>query len=302
LNDLSAFAVNKPMTLPATQEPPTRLSESQKSALVKLLGDEDTAIYQVIRGKIISCGTEAVQWVRPHTLSSDPLLRRRAQEIVQHFARQEADNRFVGFCLSHGEDLDLEDGCWLLARTQYPDINMAAYRALLDSFAEDLRERLRSLTAPTGMLGAINDYMFGDLGFSGNQENYYDPDNSYLNRVVDRRTGNAVSLCTLYWLLARRLRLPLVGIGIPGHFLCRYQSSKEAIFIDVFSRGRLLTRAECVRHLQQSSHGFQESYLHPTSPRRTLWRVCSNLRHSYTHMDCEAETDRIQRYLVALAK
>jgi regulator of sirC expression with transglutaminase-like and TPR domain len=251
---------------------------------------------------LLSDGQLAIGWLRPHTLSSDPVPRRRSTEIIQFLARQDADNRFLAFCLSHGEDLDLEEGAWLLARTQYPEINVAAYQALLDSFAGDLRERLADQHAPMAILAAINGYLFEQLGFVGNQENYYDPDNSFLNRVIDRRTGNPISLCVVYWLLGRRLRLPLVGIGMPGHFLCRFQSTTEAVFVDAFNRGKLLSRADCVKYLQQTSHGFQESFLAPMSPGRTLLRMCSNLHQIYSHLELKEESSRFQRYLVALAK
>src|SRR5229473_2380644 len=99
---------------------PEELSESQRAALLNLLADEDPAIYQTIRERILSCGPAAAEWLRPHTLSREAVLRRRAQEIVRHFERQAADTGFLAFCLRHGEDFDLEAGIWLLARTQYP--------------------------------------------------------------------------------------------------------------------------------------------------------------------------------------
>jgi len=277
-------------------------SDSQKTALVKLLADEDTTVYHLVRGKILSYGPQVSSWLRPHTLSSEPVLRRRAQEIIQHLSRHEADTQFVGFCLSHGDDLDLEQGAWLLARTQYPDINISAYQALLDSFAADLREKLAGEERTISLLAIVNEYLFSELGFAGNQENYYDPENSYLNRVIDRRSGNPISLSTVFWLLARRLKLPVVGIGMPGHFLCRYQSSTDAIYIDPFNRGKILTRADCVKYLQQTSHGFQESFLAPVSMGGTLLRTCTNLHKIYSQLDLKDEAGRFQRYLVALSK
>src|SRR5438093_1192548 len=102
---------------------PEPLSESRRAALIKLLADEDRAVYQAVRQKILSYGPQAAEWLRPHLLSSEPALRRRAQDLVRYFERQAGDNRFLGFCLKQGEDLDLEQGAWLLARTRYPDIN-----------------------------------------------------------------------------------------------------------------------------------------------------------------------------------
>jgi len=267
-----------------------------------LLGDEDVIVFQTIREKILSYGDEAAEWMRPHTLSSDKVLRRRAQEIVQHLARQAMDNRFLAFCLSQGEDLDIEEGAWLLARTQYPEINIAAYQALLDSYAADLRERLPSNAEAEPSLATINEYLFRGLKFCGNEQNYYEPDNSYLNRVMDRRTGNPISLCLVYLLIARRLRLPIAGIGMPGHFLLRFQSSTTEIFIDAFNRGKLLTKADCVKYLLHTSHGFQESYLGVVSARRMLLRMCSNLHQIYVQLELAEDTARVQRYIVALAK
>ncbi len=274
----------------------------QQAALLTLLADEDPGVYQAVRDKILGGGPAAAGWLRAHTLSDEPLLRRRATEILRHFARLEADTRFVAFCIAHGENLDLEEGVWLLAQTRHPETNVAAYRAWLDLFAETLRERMVLKDGAAGVLSAMNTYLFDELGFRGNQENYYEPDNSYLNRVIDRRAGNPISLCVLYWLLARRLQLPIAGIAMPGHFLCRYQSSTETFFIDAFNRGKLLTRADCVQHLQRSGHGFQEPFLAPASSGRTLLRMCSNLHQIYAHRKQPEEAARLQRYLVALAK
>ena len=277
--------------------------EPEKKALLNLLGDEDSAVYQTIRAKILTFGFSATRWLQPATLSSDPVLRRRAIEIVQYLSRQAADNRFLGFCLTQGEELEIEDGSLLLAQTQFPEINTLAYQALFDSYAADLREQIDPAAKAEQVIAVINHYLFEELGYHGNEENYYDPENSYLNRVVDRRTGNPISLCGLYLLVARRLKLPVVGIGMPGHFLCRYQNaSEEALFIDAFNRGKLLTKADCVKYLVHTRDGFKESYLSPVTGRRTLLRMCSNLHQIYSQLSLSDEVARYQRYIVALAK
>lgn len=283
-------------------KPPGPISDRQKAAFITLLGDEDRNIYQTVRGKILSLGPAVADWLRPHLLSRDPVLRRHAQEIVQHLARQAADDAFLAFCISHRDDLDLEEGVWCLARTQYPDINVMAYQALLDVHAAELKERLRSSSMSDNILATINQYLYDELGFRGNEEDYYDPDNSYLNRVIDRRTGNPISLCLIYLFIARRLRLPITGIGMPGHFLVRYQSSTGEVYVDAFNRGKLLTKADCVKYLLHTSHGFQESHLQPIPPRRTLLRVCTNLHQIYSQLELPDEMGRLQRYLVALAR
>ena len=290
------------MSSPTTSQSVGPLSAKQKAALVNLLSDEDPAVYQAIRAKIISFGQEAETWLRPHTLSSDPILRRRVQEVLQFLERQDADNRFLAYCLCQGEDLDIEEGAWLLARTQYPEINVAAYQALLDSYAADLRERLNLSAGAEAVLTTVNEFLFRQMGLHGNEQNYYEPDNSYLNRVLDRRMGNPISVCLVYLLVARRLQLPVAGIGMPGHFLLRYQSSTTEIFIDAFNRGKLLSKADCVKYLLHAGHGFQESHLGVVTSRRMLLRMCSNLHQVYGQLELKDETARLQRYIVALAK
>src|SRR6185312_14854437 len=235
-------------------------SQGEKAALINLLSDEDPAVYHAVRRKIISCGQSAIEWLRPHTLSSDAALRRRSQEIIHHLARRTADDRFLAFCLKQGNDLDLEHGAWLLAKTQYPDINAEAYQALFDSYAGELLDRIDLRADAEQILATFNEYVFDVLRFHGNEQNYYDPENSYLNRVVDRRTGNPINLCLVYLLLARRLRLPVTGIGLPGRFVCRYQSTSEEYYIDVFNRGKLWTKAHCVQYLLSRNYSVQDEY------------------------------------------
>ena len=86
------------------------ISQSQRVALLSLLADEDPLVYRTVRDKLLSCGPPASEWLRPHTISDDPALRRHARQIVLHFDRQAADDHFLAFCLRHGEEFDLEQG------------------------------------------------------------------------------------------------------------------------------------------------------------------------------------------------
>jgi len=282
--------------------PAEGVPETRKAALVSLLGDEDPSVYQAVREKILSFGDSSRQWLRPHTLSSDPLIRRRAQDIIRHFEGLAADNRFLAFCLQQGQDLDLERGAWLLAQTRYPDTNLEAYGALLDAFAAELRQRMPIQARAQSVLTIINNYLFGELRLAGNEQNYYDPENSYLNRVLDRRTGNPINLCLVYLLIARRLQLPIVGIGLPGHFLCRYQSPTEEIYIDAFDKGKLMTKADCVHYLVRGNYDLRDEYLAPISSRRMLTRICGNLHQINLRLKAEEEMTRFQRYLIALGR
>ena len=278
------------------------LSDNQRRALISLLVDDDPAIYEIVRSKLLSYGPPAVQWLRPHTLSSDPRMRRRAQEIVLHHARLGAEARFLEFCQRKGEELDLEHGAGLLAQTRYPNSSPEGYSALYDAWADELESRLDRQASPEEQLATIAWYLFDELGFSGNDEYGADPDSCYLNRVVDKRSGNPIGLSVIYLFVTRRLRLPIRGIGLPGHFVCRYQSSTKELFIDCYRRGVLLSKGDCIKYLLQSSFGFADGHLSPVSPRKILLRMCSNLVNTYAHLDMVEEASRAQRYVLALSR
>lgn len=281
---------------------PASLPEKQRAALISLLADEDPAVYGIVRAKLLAFGPAASQWLQPHTLSEDPTMRRRALEIVRHQARAAADRRFLDFCQRPTEDMDLEEGTLRLAQTRHPEASIDAYRALYDAWAEELCHRLEPGADAESQIGGLNKFLFHELGFSGSEQYSIEPDACYLNRIVDTRRGNPIGLCAVYLFLTRRLRLPVTGIGLPGHFVCRFQGSKKEFFIDCFRKGALLSKADCVKYLVQSNFGYGESHLTPVTPRRMLLRMCNNLVNTYGHLEMTEEAARVQRYVAALSK
>ena len=278
------------------------LPEAKKAALISLLADDDPQVFKAIRDEILSHGPGVRHWLAPYALDDNPILRRRTHDIVSHFDRAENDTLFHAFCLNNGEDLDLEQGAWLLARTVHPEINIEAYRAVLDNFAHELMMRLDFGAEPEGIVAGINNYLFHIQHFIGNEEDYYDPANSYLNCVIDNRTGNPLSLCLVYLSVCKRLGLPITGIGLPGHFLCRFQNPRQELYIDAFNRGRVLSKTDCMKYLKQAGYEFHDAFLLPASPRRILLRMCSNLHQVYQRNGKSADAMRIQGYIVALSK
>jgi regulator of sirC expression with transglutaminase-like and TPR domain len=280
----------------------TTLPESQRAALISLLADDDPAVYRLIRSKLLSYGPAAGEWLRPQTLSSDPRMRRRAREILHHHARTANDERFLDFCRHHGEELDLEKAVALLAATQYPDINTAAYSALYDAWADEIRTRIGAGASAKETLTQVNHFLFEELGFSGNDHYGYEPECCYVNRIVDKRNGNPIGLCALYLFVTKRLRLPVTGIGLPGHFICRYQSSMGEIYIDCFRKGIFLTKADCIKYLLHANYGLAEGHLSPISAKRILLRMCKNLVTTYGHLEETEPAARVHRYVTALTR
>lgn len=277
-------------------------SPGEKLALAKLLTDDDPEIHRMIRSEIVSRGSDAAEWMRAFALSDDPVLRRRSKEIVRHFDRQTADNDFLAFCLKNGEDLDLEQGCWLLSRTRYPEVSIEGYQALIDSFAGALLDIIDFGAEPEGMLADINSFLYSREQFQGCIRENFDPADCYLSQVVNDRKGCDIALGLIYLFVCQRLNLPVVGIGMPGHFLCRFQTLRDETYIDSYHKGRLLTKNACVRFLRETGRRYDERFLAPMSPRQTLLRLCSNLHQCYVQQGMPEERDRLQRYVIALSK
>jgi regulator of sirC expression with transglutaminase-like and TPR domain len=277
-------------------------SPERQAALLTLLADDDPAIAGQFWQQLVATPEDTLRWLPAHRLHADPAIRRRVREVLDFFGARAADAAFMDFVLHRGEHFDLEEAVWKFVRARTPEAPVAGYRAQLDDWAETVRERLRRPLEGAELLGELNALLFGQLGFKGNEASYYDPANSYLDRVMDRRLGIPISLCVLYLFVAKRLALPVTGIGMPGHFLCRYQTPREEYYIDAFHGGQLLTRIDCKRRLKQFATEYDDSHLLPISPRRILQRMIANLHLIHKERRDRAEADRLQRYLVALAR
>ena len=278
------------------------LTALERQAILKLLDDDDSAVQGLLVEQLVSYGPAVLDWLLPLLPVKSGVMRRRIELVETRLGQQGFDKKFLEYCVSPEAEMDLEDGVWCLAQTEYPLICVDGYRALLDSFAEVLRERLDGVENGDGIVAVINEYLFSELGFSGNDEDYYDPANSYLNAVIDRRLGIPISLSVVLLLISSRLQLPVKGIGMPGHFLCRFQTSREEFYIDAFNSGRILSKSECVSFLNGSNFGYRDEFLAPVSPRAILLRVCQNLLHIHSENDDAASAARFQRYVSGLSR
>jgi regulator of sirC expression with transglutaminase-like and TPR domain len=182
------------------------------------------------------------------------------------------------------DDLELDRAALALAAIEYPDLDIGSFVAILDSYAIELAGRLPDTCGGPQFIAAANEYLFGELGFAGNAENYYDPRNSCLNEVLTKRVGIPITLSLVYMEIARRLAKPIFGIGLPGHFLVQYDDGDFSAFIDPFHGGTLLTAAECY-DLARRSSGAQfpddPALLARVSKQQILRRMINNLRSVY---------------------
>lgn len=174
-------------------------------------------------------------------------------------------------------DLDVFDGAMRIAREEYPGLDPETYRSRLDALAREGRVEGRGRAA----VDALNELVFGRLGFRGNRDDYYDPRNSYLNDVIDRRLGIPITLATVYAEIGRRVGLEVAGVGFPGHFLARVKLARGHAVVDCFS-GRTLSREDCAELLASAAPDAPaerlDDFLEPAAPAEILRRMLANLQ------------------------
>jgi len=187
--------------------------------------------------------------------------------------------------------IDLAEAALLLARDEYPALDVAGYLARLDEMGERLKRRLRPDISVGDKIAALNRYLYDEHGFHGNTEDYYDPRNSFLNEVLERKTGIPITLALVYIEVGRRVGLPLTGISFPAHFLVKCPVHGGTVVIDAFHKGASLSLADLQQRVAQAQDGVKPSrsavaaLLADAGPREILVRMLRNLKSIYLHFN-----------------
>ena len=214
-------------------------------------------------------------------------------------------DRFAELLARDEAEIDLARACLLIAADAYPGLDVEGYLGEIERFAARLRGRLAPGEPAEGRVVALNRFLFDELGFAGNADHYYDPRNSYLNEVLDRRTGIPITLSVLYLEIGRRIGLALEGVSFPGHFLVRLRLPGAMLVLDPFSGGEAQSETDLRERLRRvipegEADGVPvselplDAFLEAAGKRQILARLLRNLRGIYR------EADKPQRLLEVL--
>lgn len=207
----------------------------------------------------------------------------------------------------------LAQAALVIARIEYPRLDIETYIAKLDSMGDLARRAVERHTDSTGdqsrlaCIRAVNEYLFTDLRFVGNREKYEDPRNSCLNEVLDRRTGIPITLSVVYMEIARRAGIQIDGVNFPGHFLVRCPEAagraSSGLIIDPFHGGALLSEHDCRLLLQRhvgTEVAFNKSLLAPTTRLQIIVRMLLNLKNVYVKMRSFPQARDVTELLLAV--
>lgn len=197
-----------------------------------------------------------------------------------------------------GEDarIDLARACLLIAQDAYPKLDVERYMDEIERMASRLRARLPQNCGAEERVVALNQFLYDDLGYWGNTEDYYDPRNSYLNEVIERKTGIPITMSILYMELGRRIGLPLEGVSFPGHFLVRLPLRGGMLVLDPFAGGAPQSEDELRSRVKRvipdgvaddlpAAELPLDQFLEPATNRQILSRVLRNLKAIYRDSD-----------------
>ena len=199
------------------------------------------------------------------------------------------------------DEIDLARAALFFARDAYPELDPDAYVRQLDTWADSIRGAVESRRSDPPF-GIVTDLLFDRLGFRGSESDYTDPRNSYLNQVIDRRTGLPIALSVVYLEIGWRVGLPVSGVGLPGHFIIRCDSGSRTWFIDPFHHGGVLDEDDCARLMRRTAGElpFSRRLLLPVTRRQILARMLHNLRATYVQRDMLREAQPVIERLIEL--
>ncbi len=252
----------------------------EREALLALLDDDSPAVRRGLLARFLQLGPVVAPFLQAVAHGSNRVLARHAAWYLAELKFSDPIGDFRGFIRSL--NYELESGAFLLARTVSPRLDVGACRLQLDAIAARCRELIVEPSTTREKCRIVNRVLFHEWGFHGNLDHYADPRNSFLDQVLERRTGLPISLSILYLLVTDRLGLELEPIGLPSHFIVGCFGDELPFFIDPFDRGVFRDADEIFDLLRANHISPSLGDLAPTPVREVLCRACRNLVNHYT--------------------
>jgi regulator of sirC expression with transglutaminase-like and TPR domain len=216
---------------------------------------------------------------------------------------EQIDKGFLQLAALSDDRINLAHSALLFAKAAYPDLDESVYLARLDRLAADVKRDLTADPDAVDIIARMNAILFDKERFRGNRDQYYDPDNSFLNRVLDRKTGIPISLCLIYIEVAGRLGLDVRGVGLPGHFLAALYHPGGKIYIDPYNQGEILSKEDCLEIVRTYSGQTVQpdpGWLQPIGRKALLARMLRNLKLIYARQENDVMLFKMVHWILKL--
>ena len=252
--------------------------KNQISYLIRLIDDRDEFVRNRVRDQLIKIGEDAIPFLEIAAKTENSEIKSKALEMIQTIFPKQIQKQFSQLVGSSTEGhWDLEAGVVLLAKFGYPDEDANGISRALDQLATEASDHVKGNKSPEQTVKALTRFLFFEKGFEGNKKNFFDPDNTYFSQMLERRKGIPITLSTLCVFVGQRLGLPIVGVGLPGHYIAKYNSLTQPIYFDPFDNGRIISQEDCAKLAKKMGYHFEEHYLSAATNKETLARMMNNL-------------------------
>lgn len=274
-------------------------SKSEIKSLVYLLDDPDPYVQAEVKNRLFELGERAVPLLdqqKSQTNSEEE--RELIGEIIQWITYSSVEEDFLDILEGGLNNMkQLEDAVFILSRFDNPTLRESEYKQKLDRFADMIADEVRYSLDDSQKMHKLLDFVFSELNFSGSTADYYNPQNSYLNCVIDRRQGLPISLALIVLFIARRLDLPFYGVNMPIHFMLKYKGEVEEVLIDPFDHGKLVNYNQCYYFLKQNGVEPKSEHFEASSEVGILARCIRNLINSYQKLDQLGRVESLKKLL-----
>lgn len=276
------------------------MGDKELKALISLLDDDDRDILNHVEQKIISLGENIIPYLETEWENNfNPLVQKRLEDLIHTLQFENLKVRLDEWKLNGAEDL--LEGMWLVATYQYPDLELSKLRKDLDQMYYEAWLEFRAEAHPFDQIKILNSVIFSKLKFGANTKNFHAPGNSMINVVLESRKGNPISLCVIYLLIARKLKLPVSGVNLPNLFILTYKSEETQFYINAFNRGLIFSKADIDNYISHLNLNPLDIFYEPCSNLDIIKRVLRNLLVSFEKIGDTQKMDEIKLLLQSVS-
>jgi regulator of sirC expression with transglutaminase-like and TPR domain len=266
------------------------LSPSQLDALISLLDDSDWEVKQHVRQKLVGLGAAVIPVLEQKWEESfNPVLQKELEDLVHDLQFGLVKQRLKDW--KDSENQDLLEGLWILNTYQYPDLELETLQVAIHQLYVEIWTFFASDLQALDQVKILNHVLFKQLQFSGNTKNFHSPSNSMLSMVLESKKGNPISLCSLYLLVAKKLKLPIYGVNLPNLFVLIYSQGEDSFYINAFNKGVIFSKEDINNFLEQLKIDPQPAFFEPCSNVAIVMRFLKNLSTAFEKL---GETDKVE--------
>ncbi|RZK16056.1 MAG: hypothetical protein EOO56_21115 [Hymenobacter sp.] len=275
------------------------MTTKEIKALISLLDDPEIA--PQIQSEIQNLGETIIPYLEESWEETlDPQQQQRLEDLIHQLQFEGLQQRLRVWREAGAQDL--LEGMWLLNSYQYPDADLQALNRAIEQLRFEAWTLLRSEMHPADQVQVLNHVIFRNHKFSANTQHFHSPANSMLQRVLETKRGNPLSLCVIYLLVAQRLDLPVFGVNLPNLFVLTYQLADQPLsfYINCYNRGVVLSRADIEHYVGQLGITSQETFYQPCSNLDIVRRAMRNLQVSFEKLQELGKAEEVSQLLAIL--